>query len=651
MSHEPHNYRPTAPGSNADDEDSDLDLDLQELDPIDSSIPGPSSSRRRSRDGRRRLEPFGGRIPLRNLRVGRNRRRGDYDGLGASHGREGGGEDTRGLLEDGDSVKRLSDGSVLSGDDDAPLLGGGSRMPASQRMPSLRQHTLVEKIGRTLRIPGLSDSEYQSPCDEDEAETDHDPSSNRTVAVGQRQTTRFPPNAISNAKYTPWSFLPKTLYNEFSFFINMYFLLVALSQIIPALRIGYLLTYILPLAFVVSVTLTKEAVDDVARRRRDAEANSELYTVLKFEDIPETNGHVNGNQKRAKGGRLVKLDRPESRGGHQGLGISFGDRSANVREMKKRASELRVGDVLKLSKDRRVPADVVVLQSSSVEFGGDKAALQEDHDNLDSLVEDDSTVGSAKQDDSANANSSGEAFIKTDQLDGETDWKLRLANPLTQTLDVGDFSRLQVIAGKPDKKVNEFVGTIELLSNDSPSVDRSNSNSAPLTIDNTAWANTVLASSTTVYAVVLYTGPQTRQALSTSQSRSKTGLLEYEINSLVKILCILTLSLSFLLVAVEGFEVQDGRQWYISVLRYLVLFSTIVPISLRVNLDMGKTVYAWFIEHDHGIPGTVVRTSTIPEDLGRVEYLLSDKTGTLTQNGMLPMFNSHQSTNLGQRWS
>jgi phospholipid-translocating ATPase len=72
--------------------------------------------------------------------------------------------------------------------------------------------------------------------------------------------------------------------------------------------------------------------------------------------------------------------------------------------------------------------------------------------------------------------------------------------------------------------------------------------------------------------------------------------------------------------------------WYRYMFRFVFLFSYIIPISLRVNLDMGKAFYSWQIQNDTEITGTVVQSKTIPEELGRILYLLTDKTGTLTQN-------------------
>lgn len=660
-------HQPDA-ASPPDDSDSDLDLDIQELDPITTTAsPEPPRRNGNTRDERAK----GTHIPLRNLRMGGrragNRNRG-YGDLGRD--RDGTADDLHGLLNDDSGPDRLSGGSLNSVDDDAPLLSGGNH----RRRPSLDAFKKAADLGSRLRLPSFLSSTSASqplPDDGEVQEEEHDPASSRTVSVGTAQSARFPPNAVSNAKYTPISFLPRTLYNEFSFFFNMYFLLVALSQAIPALRIGYLSTYIVPLACVLAITLGKEAWDDIERRKRDSEANSQGYTVLSFDKSGSKDSELYRSKRKSKAkagkrsllqaDRLSDIQEEEESAQSEGRGPT-----ATVREIIKKARDLKVGDVLKLGKDQRVPADVVILKSYPNESSVSSIQPTEPPPEVESLLveplssppideskatateghESTSQLGNTP---SADADGVGETFIRTDQLDGETDWKLRLGSPLTQSLDTSEFVRLRVVASKPDKKVNEFVGSVELLPPSDgydphlPKLPYSNAdneasaatNSAPLSIDNTAWANTVLASNATTLAVIVYTGPQTRSALSTSASRSKTGLLEYEINSLTKILCGLTLTLSVVLVALEfGQGAEIEVKWYVKIMRFLVLFSTIVPISLRVNLDMGKSVYSWFIQRDPGIEGAVVRTSTIPEELGRIEYLLSDKTGTLTQNEM-----------------
>lgn len=649
-------YRSTEPpDSPVHDSDSDADLDLQELDPTSSSHSTSATLLGRNTSPEQRAP----RIALRNLRMGGLRRtsgrtrRGGYGDLG--HDRDGD-DDAMGLLDDGDDrPQRYSDGS-RSGADDAPLLNVGGSGPRRKRSFAGDR---MQKLGASLRLPSFMSNTSSSRDDVETTEQeDDDPSASRVVAVGSSQTTRYPPNIVSNAKYTAFTFLPVTLYNEFSFFFNMYFLLVALSQAIPQLRIGYLSTYIAPLAFVLMITMGKEAYDDIERRRRDNEANSEEYAVLRFDDPNSRAYPASRSPRRLKSSsmrkgqkssmlrdRLSDIQEEEE----QAEGHGLGQPSSYVEEISKKSRDLRVGDVLKLSKGQRVPADVVIIKCLATESSAtpldELEAVQEEESLLVDAGTENSTSGKGKQPEQrqeSEGSSNGETFIRTDQLDGETDWKLRLTSALTQNLPLEELVRLRVTGGKPDKKVNEFIGTVELMQSRQEALDPypsdnaqpDTSNSAPLSIDNTAWANTVIASQAITLAVIVYTGPQTRSALSTSASRSKTGLLEYEINSLTKILCALTLGLSIILVALEGFSNTEGNVWYVKIMRFLVLFSTIVPISLRVNLDMGKSVYSWFIQRDPGIAGAVVRTSTIPEDLGRIEYLLSDKTGTLTQNEM-----------------
>ncbi|PCH43232.1 phospholipid-translocating P-type ATPase [Wolfiporia cocos MD-104 SS10] len=469
-----------------------------------------------------------------------------------------------------------------------------TRVAASRRKGKRRERYDVEDAEEQANLLGeetLEDGEY--PAEEEEPRDTHrrESPSQRSSLVRRLKTSsqdksrtipfrppdklrsRFPPNIVRNQKYNAFTFLPIVFYEQFKFFFNLYFLLVALSQFVPALKIGFIATYIAPLAFVLSVTMGKEAYDDYKRNLRDREANSARYLVL---TPPSLNSR---HPDRHDEHELIHND----------------DDGPHARSVP--SSALRVGDLVLLEKNQRVPADLVLLRTSD---------------------------------------SSGTCFIRTDQLDGETDWKLRVAVPVCQKLpSERELMNLdaEIYADAPMKDIHTFIGTFTINTpptaseNDVPMVPVPTVE--PLTAENVLWANTVLAAGSAI-GFVVYTGLETRAVMNTSHPETKVGLLDLEINRLAKILCAVTFALSFVLVALNGFR----GLWYIYIFRFLILFSSIIPISLRVNLDMGKTVYAQQIMTDKEIPDTIVRTSTLPEELGRIEYLLSDKTGTLTQNEM-----------------
>ncbi|XP_048967565.1 probable phospholipid-transporting ATPase IIB isoform X7 [Canis lupus baileyi] len=364
----------------------------------------------------------------------------------------------------------------------------------------------------------------------------------RTVWLGypEKCEEKHPRNSIKNQKYNVFTFIPGVLYEQFKFFLNLYFLVVSCSQFVPALKIGYLYTYWAPLGFVLAVTIMREAIDEFRRFQRDKEVNSQLYSKLTV-----------------RGKVQVK------------------------------SSDIQVGDLIIVEKNQRIPSDMVFLRTS------EKA---------------------------------GSCFIRTDQLDGETDWKLKVAVSCTQRLPaLGDLFSISayVYAQKPQLDIHSFEGTFTREDCDPPIHES-------LSIENTLWASTIVASGT-VIGVVIYTGKETRSVMNTSNPKNKVGLLDLELNQLTKALFVALVALSVVMVTLQGFV----GPWYRNLFRFLLLFSYIIPISLRVNLDMGKAAYGWMIMKDESIPGTVVRTSTIPEELGRLVYLLTDKTGTLTQNEMV----------------
>lgn len=80
-------------------------------------------------------------------------------------------------------------------------------------------------------------------------------------------------NYIHTTKYTSWNFLPLSLLRQFKRKANVYFLIQAILNSIPAVSAFNPITAYMPLAFVLGVSMLREGLEDYQRYKSDVHAN------------------------------------------------------------------------------------------------------------------------------------------------------------------------------------------------------------------------------------------------------------------------------------------------------------------------------------------------------------------------------------------
>ena len=269
---------------------------------------------------------------------------------------------------------------------------------------------------------------------------------------------------------------------------------------------------------------------------------------------------------------------------------------------------VKVGDIVKIKSGEALPADMILLNSSEPD---------------------------------------GLCYIETSNLDGETNLKIK--QPRKETVHLIDPHKLVSLKGKilserPNSSLYTYEGTMEV-----------DGTEFPLSPEQLLLRGASLRNTMWIQGIVIFTGHQTklmRNATATPIKRTDVErIINLQIVALFGILVFLAIVSSLgNVITLEvnkrylGYLYMEGTSrvglFFLDILTYWILYSNLVPISLFVTVEIIKYYQAYLIASDLDMYSeendtpTVVRTSSLVEELGQIKYVFSDKTGTLTRNIM-----------------